>query len=64
MQRLYANLAGPVPTSTGGVRFWLMIDDDATNMGWPVFSPEKGAFPVTLGFRTLVAAVNAYARSE
>ena len=64
MQRLYADLAGPMPTSTGGARYCLMIVDDATNMGWPVFLPDKSAATVTLGFRTFLAAVNAYGQPE
>ena len=41
-----------------------MIVDDATNMGWPVFLPDKSAATVTLGFRTFLAAVNAYGQPE
>ena len=48
MQRLFADLAGPMPTSSGGARLCLMVVDDATNMGWPVFLPDKSAATVTL----------------
>ena len=46
--------------STGGARYGLMIVDDATNVGFPVFLPDKSAAIVTLGFRTLLAAANAF----
>lgn len=49
MQRRYADLEGPMPTSTGGARYCLTIVDDATNMGWPVFLPYKSASTVALG---------------
>ena len=64
MQLLFANLAGPMPKSTGGAQYCLMIVDDVTNMGWPVFLPDKSAATVNNGFRTLLAAVNAYGTPE
>ena len=64
VQRLYADLAGPLPRSTGGARYCLMIVDDATNMGWPVSLPDKNAATVTLGFHSRLAAVNAYGQPE
>ena len=64
MQCLYADLAGPMPTSTGGARYCLMIVDDANNMSWQIFLPDKSAATVTLGFRTFLAAVNAYGQPE
>ena len=64
MQRRHADLAGPMPTSTGGARYCLMIVDDATNMGWPVFLPDMSTATVTLGFRTFLTAVNAYGQPE
>ena len=41
-----------------------MIVDDATNMEWPVFPPDKSAVTVTNGFGTFLAAVNAYGKPE
>ena len=41
-----------------------MFVDDATNMGWPVFLPDKSPATVTLGLRTFPAAVNAYGQPE
>ena len=64
MQRLYADYAGPMQTSTGGARYCLMIVDDATSMSWPVFLPGKSAAAVTFGFRTFLAAVNAYGQPQ
>ena len=64
MQRLFADLAGPMPKSTGGAQFCLMIADDATDVGWPVFLPDKSAAIVTNSFRTFLTAFNAYGRSE
>ena len=60
LHRLFADLAGPMPTSTGGAQYCLMTADDATNMGWPVFVPDKSVATFTRGFRTSRAAVNAY----
>ena len=62
MQRLYADLAGPTPVSADGARYCLRIVDDATNMGWPVFLPDKRAATLTLGFRTFLAVLNAYGK--
>ena len=59
-----ADIAEPMPTSTGGVKYCLMIVDDATNMGWPVFLRDKSATIVTLGFLTFLAAVKAYGQPE
>ena len=64
MQRLFADFAGPMPKSTGGALYCLMIVDDAKNMGWPVFLPDKSAATVTTGCRTFLAAVNAYGTRE
>ena len=64
MQRQYADLARPMPTSTGGARYCLMIVDDSTNMDWPVFLPDKSAGTFTLGFRIFLAAVNVYGQPE
>ena len=50
--------------STGGAQYCLKIVDDATNMGWPVFLPDKSAATVTNGFRIFLAAVNAYETPE
>ena len=64
MHLLFADLAGPMSKSHGGAQYYLMIVDDATNIGWPVFLPDKSAATVTSGFRTFLAAVNAYQKSE
>ena len=64
MQRLFADIAGPMSKSTGGAQYCLMIVDDATNMGWPVFLPDKSTATVTNGFRTFLPAVNAYGTPE
>ena len=40
-----------------------MVVDNATNMEWPVYLPDTSAIPVTLGFITLLAAVNPYGKS-
>ena len=64
MRRLSADLAGPIMKSTGGAQYCLKIVDDATNMGWPVFLPDKSAATVTNGFRIFLAAVNAYETPE
>ena len=60
LHRLFAVLAGPMPTSTGGAKYCLMIVDDTTNMGWPVFLTDNSVATVTRGFRTFMAAVDAY----
>ena len=53
-----------MPKSTGGAQFCLMIADDATDVGWPVFLPDRSAAIVTNSFRTFLTAFNAYGRSE
>ena len=58
MQRLY------VPTSAGGARYCLMIVDDATNLGWQIFLPDKSTATVTLGFPTFLSAVYVYGQPE
>ena len=45
LQRLYADLAGPMPTSTGGTQYCLMTVDDATNMGHPAVQERGHAYP-------------------
>lgn len=60
LQRLFADIAGPMPTSTGGAQHGRRIVDDATNMGWPVFLPDKSAATVIRVFCTFLAAVNDY----
>lgn len=62
LRRLYADLAGPMPVSAGGAQYWLMIAGNATNMGWPVFLPDRSAATVSLGFRTFLAAVDSYGK--
>ena len=62
MQRLFADLAGPMTKSTGSAQSCLTIVDDATNMEWSVFPPDKSAATVTNGSGTFLAAVNAYGK--
>ena len=63
MQRLYANLARPMPTSKGGARYCFMIVDDATNMAWPVFLPDKSGHHYPQ-FPHFLAAVHAYGQPK
>ena len=51
-----------LPTSTDGTQYGLMIVDDATNMDWPVFSPDKSAVMVSCGYRAFLAVVSTYAK--
>lgn len=64
MQSLFADVAGPTSTSSGGAHYWLMIVDDAINVGWRVFLPYKSAATATLGFHTFLAAVNDYGKPK
>ena len=64
MQRLFADLAGPMPKSTGSAQYCLIVVDDATNMEWSVIPPDKSAATVTNGFGTFPAAVNAYGKPK
>ena len=64
MHLLFADLAGPMLKSPGGAQYYLMIVDDTTSMGWPVFLPDKSAATVTNGFPTILAAVNAHDKPE
>ena len=57
MQRLFTVITGPLPTSSGGARYCLMIVDDATNVDWPVYLPGKSATTVTLVFSTYLPGV-------
>ena len=52
-----------MPKSTGGAQHSLVIVDNATNIVWAVFPPNKSAVTVTNGFRTFLAEVNAYGKS-
>ena len=50
MQRLFADVAGPMPKSPGGTQYYLMIVEGAANMGWPGFMPDKSAATVSQRF--------------
>ena len=41
LQRVFIDLAGPYPASTGGSRYCMMVVDDFSNFGWPVFMRDK-----------------------
>lgn len=60
LHRLFADLAGLMAMSTVRAQYCPIIADDATNMSWPVFLPDKSAATVTRDFRTFLAANNAY----
>lgn len=62
LQLLYADLAGPMPASTGGIQCWLTIVDDP-KMDWLVVLPDKSTGIVTHGFRIFLATVNASGKS-
>lgn len=58
LQRLYADLAGPMPTSDGSAQYCLMIVDNDTNMAWLVFRPNKSTATVTHASPMFLAAIN------
>lgn len=51
MQRIYGDLVGPYPASTGGSRFCMMLVDDYTNSGWPLFLKDKSGPMVQQAFK-------------
>ena len=51
LQRLYADLAGPLPTTACGAQYCLIIVYIAANMDWSIFLPDKSAATVTHSFR-------------
>ena len=57
LQRVFIDLAGPYPASTGGSRYCMMVVDDFSNFGWPVFLRDKSGPTVLTAFRAWHVAV-------
>ena len=41
LQRVFINLTGPYPPPAGGARYCMLMVDDNTNVGWPLFLWDK-----------------------
>ena len=56
-QRIFMDLAGGYPKSTGGTKYLMQLLDDYTNFGWTVFLGDKSGPTVVRVFRTWYASV-------
>ena len=56
-QRIFMDLAGGYPKSTGGATYLMQLLDDFTNFGWTVFLWDKSGPAVVRAFRTWYASV-------
>ena len=56
-QRIFMDLAGGYPKSTGGAKYLMQLLDDYTNFGWTVFLVYKSGPTVVRAFRTWYASV-------
>ena len=51
LERLFGDLTGPFPASTGGVRYCFVLVDDFSNMGWTLLLKDKSGSTVAYAFR-------------
>ena len=56
-QRIFIDLAGGYPKSTGGAKYLIQLLDDYTNFGWTVFLGDKSSPTVVRAFRTWYGSV-------
>ncbi|CAB1119977.1 unnamed protein product [Ectocarpus sp. CCAP 1310/34] len=49
--RVFIDLTGPYPPSTGGARYCMMVVDDYSNVGWTLFLADKGGSTLCDAFR-------------
>ena len=56
-QRIFMDLAGGYPKSTGGTKYLMQLLDDYTNFGWTAFMGDKSGPTVVRAFRTWYASV-------
>ena len=56
-QRIFMDLAGGFPKSTGGAKYLMQLLDDHTNFGWTLFLGDKSGPTVVRAFRTWYASV-------
>ena len=56
-QRIFMDLAGGYPKSTGSAKYLTQLVDDYTNFGWTVFVGDKSGPTVVGAFRTWCASV-------
>ena len=55
--RIFMDLAGGYPKSTGGAKYFMQLLDDYTNFGWTVFLGDKNGPTVVRAFKTWCASV-------
>ena len=55
-QRIFMDLAGGCPKSTGGAKYLMQLLDDYTNFGWTVLLGDKSGPTVVRAFRTWYAS--------
>ena len=56
-QRIFMDLAGGYPKSTGGAKYLMQLLDDYTSFGWTVFLGDKSGPTGVRAFRTWYASV-------
>ncbi|CAB1098674.1 unnamed protein product [Ectocarpus sp. CCAP 1310/34] len=49
--RVFIDLTGPYPPSTGGARYCMMVVDDYSNVGWTLFLADKSGSTLSGAFR-------------
>ena len=57
LQRVFIDLTGPYPPSAGGARYCMLVVDDNTNVGWPLFLRDKSGPILCHAFRAWYNAV-------
>ena len=57
LQRLFVDLTGPYLPSAGGARYCMLVVDDNTNLGWPLFVRDKNDPTLCHAFRVWHNAV-------
>ena len=57
LQRVFTDLTGPYPASAGGARYYVLVVDDNTNVGWPLFLRDKSGPTLCYAFRAWYNAV-------
>ena len=63
-QRIFMDLAGGYPKSTGGATYLMQLVDDYTNFGWTVILGDKSGPTVVRASRTWYASVKQHGRSR
>ena len=57
LERIFGDLTGTFPPSTGGARYCLVFVDDYSNMGWTLFLTDKSGATVVKAFQAFYASI-------